>query len=89
MLGKARPTILSTALVQYLVLGLLAAIPAVVVGLGLGWLVSRMLTEVEFTAEPGTLLSVVAASIVLTGALGAITLLRATTVAPARLLREL
>ncbi len=89
MLGKARPTILTTALVQYLVLGLLAAIPAMVVGLGLGWLVSRLLTDVEFTAEAATLFSVVIASIALTGALGAATLLRATTAAPARLLREL
>jgi putative ABC transport system permease protein len=89
MLGKARPAILTTALVQYLVLGLLAAIPAMVVGLGLGWLVSRLLTDVEFTAEAATLFSVVIASIALTGALGAATLLRATTAAPARLLREL
>ena len=88
VLGATRPRLLATAFLQYLILAVLAIVPATAIGVTLGWVVSMMLMEVEFSLSGDTLGWVLAAAVIVTGILGATTILRSVTVPPARLLRE-
>ena len=89
VLGETRTELMLTAFLQYLILALLAAIPATAIGIGLGWLVSSLLLDVEFTVGTNALGLVLIAAVLITGALGATTIFRAASVPPARLLRDL
>lgn len=89
VLGATRLELMATAFMQYLVLALLAAIPAVLLGIGLGWLVSMVMLDVEFTLSPDVLGVVLLIAIAITATLGAMTILRAASARPARLLRDL
>jgi putative ABC transport system permease protein len=89
VLGATRPELLSTAFLHYLVLAALAAIPAALVGVGLGWAASRLLVDVEFTMAADSLAVVLAMAILVTALLGAMTIWRAVSARPARLLREM
>ena len=89
VLGATRVELMATAFVQYLILAMLAAIPAVVLGIGMSWVVSQLMLNVDFTLNGDVLGVVLAVAIAITGLLGAMTILRAASARPARLLRDL
>lgn len=89
VLGGTLRTLLGTAFIQYLILAILAAIPALILGIGLGWLVSMVMLNVDFTLNGRTLAVVLLTAVVITALLGSLTILRAATTRPARLLRDL
>ncbi|WIY52353.1 FtsX-like permease family protein [Devosia sp. YIM 151766] len=89
VLGATRFELIATAFLQYFLLALLAAIPALILGLGIGRTVSMLMLEVEFTFRPDIIAVVLATAIVITALLGAMTILRAASARPARLLRDL
>lgn len=89
VLGATRTELMLTAFAQYALLGILAAIPATLLGIGLGWLISQIMLEVDFTFDRGIILGVLATATLLTALLGATTILRAASARPARLLRDL
>ncbi|SEQ15491.1 putative ABC transport system permease protein [Devosia sp. YR412] len=89
VLGGTRRTLLFTAFLQYLILALLAAIPATVLGVGVGWLVSMVMLNVDFTLNTRVLGVVLCTAVLITALLGSLTILRAASARPARLLRDL
>jgi putative ABC transport system permease protein len=89
VLGATRLELMATAFIQYLVLATLAALPALVLGIGLGWLVSMLMLNVDFTLNSDALGVVLLVAISITACLGAMTILRAASARPARLLRDL
>ena len=89
VLGATRFELIATAALQYGILALLAVIPALLIGLGVGRLVTMLMLEVEFTWRPDVIAIVLVAAIVITALLGAMTILRAASARPARLLRDL
>ena len=89
VLGATRFELMATAFIQYLVLAALAALPAIVLGIGLGWLVSMLMLNVDFTVNTDALAVVLLVAIAITACLGAMTILRPASARPARLLRDL
>ncbi|MDB5530683.1 MAG: hypothetical protein JWR51_3786 [Devosia sp.] len=89
VLGTTRFELLATAFVQYFILALLAAIPAAALGIGLAWLVGLVMLEVDFTLATDALVAVLAIAAIITALLGSMTILRAASARPARLLRDL
>jgi len=89
VLGATRFELMATAFTQYLVLAILAALPALLLGVGLGWLVSQLMLDVEFILNTDALGVVLLAAILITALLGSMTILRAASARPARLLRDL
>jgi putative ABC transport system permease protein len=89
VLGTTRFELIATAFVQYLLLAVLAAIPALVIGLGVGRFVVMLLLDVEFGFRADVLAVVLATAVIVTAVLGAMTILRAASARPARLLRDL
>lgn len=89
VLGSTRRTLLGTAFLQYLILAALAALPAILLGIGVGYLVSKVMLNVDFTLNARTLGVVLLTALVITALLGALTILRAASARPARLLRDL
>jgi Predicted ABC-type transport system involved in lysophospholipase L1 biosynthesis, permease component len=89
VLGATRFELMATAFTQYLILAVLAAFPAILLGIGLGWLVSMVMLNVDFTLNLDALLVVLLVAIAITALLGALTILRAASARPARLLRDL
>ena len=89
VLGATRLELMATAFAQYLILAILAAVPATLLGIGLGWLVSMVMLNVDFTVDADALVVVLFVAIAITACLGALTILRAASARPARLLRDL
>jgi putative ABC transport system permease protein len=89
VLGATRLELMATAFVQYLVLAALAALPALLLGVGMGWLVGLLMLDVDFTLNLDALVVVLLVAIAITACLGAMTILRAASARPARLLRDL
>ena len=89
VLGATRIELMATAFTQYLILATLAALPAILLGIGLGRLVSMVMLNVDFTLTLDALLVVLLVAIAITALLGALTILRAASARPARLLRDL
>lgn len=89
VLGATRSEILVTALIQFLLLALFAAIIAVPSGIFTAWLLTQVLLNVAFAIDAATISTVVAGLIVVTAVLGATTLLRVLSIRPALLLREM
>ncbi|MBF0679176.1 MAG: FtsX-like permease family protein [Devosia sp.] len=89
VLGATRKQLLGGDFLQFLILSLAAAIPALGLGLGLGWLASMMLLNVQFSIDGSALAIVLAVAVLMTALLGCVTILRAVSVRPARLLRDL
>jgi putative ABC transport system permease protein len=89
VLGATRVELMLTAFMQYLVLGILAAIPASLLGIALGWVISLVMLDVDFTSGSSVLLVVLAMATIITALLGSTTILRAASARPARLLRDL
>ena len=89
VLGATRFELIATAFIQYLILAVLAAIPALILGIGVGRLVGMLMLDVAFTLHLDGLLVVLAVAVLITALLGAMTILRAASARPARLLRDL
>lgn len=89
VLGATRGELLATSFVQYFTLAILAAVPAIAMGIGLAWLVGLVMLDVAFGVQTDILLVVVVIAVLITAILGAMTILRAASARPARLLRDL
>jgi putative ABC transport system permease protein len=89
VLGASRGQVLGAAILQHVILAAFAALLATPIGLGLAYALTAVLLDVEFAVDARMLAAVIVGSIAITGALGAITIVRALSVPPARLLREM
>lgn len=89
VLGATRVELLATAFVQYFILAVLAAIPACLLGVGLAWLAGLVMLDVAFSFDARTVLAVLAVAAIMTALLGGMTILRAASARPARLLRDM
>lgn len=89
VLGSTRSEILVSALIQFLLLAVFAALIAVPAGIFTAWLLTQVLLNVAFAVDPTTIGIVVAGLVGMTALLGATTLLRVLSIRPALLLREM
>lgn len=89
VLGAKRSEILVSALIQFLLLAVFAAIIAIPAGIFTAWLLTQVLLNVSFAVDPATIGVVVAGLVGMTAILGATTLLRVLSIRPALLLREM
>ncbi len=89
VLGASRFDVLMVAVIHYLLLAAFAALVATPIGIALAWVLTGVLLDVEFTIDPGTLAAVEVGAVVITGVLGAATILRALRSRSALFLREL
>jgi putative ABC transport system permease protein len=89
VLGATGTGLLAAAAVQHGLLALMAAVPATALGIGMGWLVSQLLLDVDFVLAVDALVVVLLVAVAVTALLGAMTILRAANRRPARLLRDL
>lgn len=89
VLGATRSEILVTALIQFLLLAVFAAVIAIPSGIFTAWLLTQVLLNVAFAIDPATISVVVAGLVGMTAILGATTLLRVLSIRPALLLREM
>lgn len=89
VLGAQRSEILVSALIQFLLLAVFAAIIAIPSGIFTAWLLTQVLLNVAFAVEAPTIGLVIAGVIAVTAILGATTLLRVLSIRPALLLREM
>jgi putative ABC transport system permease protein len=89
VLGGQRWEIIGAVALQFLLLAMLAAILATVVGLILAWMLTLALLDVDFTVNGSMLAAVIAGAVAIVAALGASSILAAFTTSPGRLLRAL
>ena len=89
VLGASRGQVLASAILRYILLATFAALLATPIGIGLAWILTVVLLDVEFLVDPMTLLVVEAGAIVFTGILGATTIIRGLRSRSALFLREL
>lgn len=89
VLGARQSEVLLVSGVHFVLLAAFAALIATPVGIALAWILTKVLLEVDFTLNSGTLLLVDLGAIVITGVLGATTILKGLAPRPALFLREL
>ena len=89
VLGAKRFEVISVAVVHYVLLALFAALLATPIGIGLAWILTMVLLEVDFSFDPVTLTLVELGAVLITGFLGAMTISRVLSMRPAHLLRQL
>jgi len=89
VLGATRFEVLIVSILTYVLLAGLAAVLATPLGIGLAWILTMVLLDVDFSFNPTTLALVVVGAVAITGLLGATTILRALSIRPALLLRQL
>lgn len=87
VLGATRSDLLSAALLQFLLLAILAAIPATAFGILLGWAISGVMLNVAFSVNWPELATLLVVAPLTAAVLGAIALVRPASTWPARLLR--
>jgi putative ABC transport system permease protein len=88
VLGATRIQVIAVNVLHFLVLASFAALLATPIGVALAWVLTLVMLNVEFTLNPLTLAAVDLGAIVITGLLGATTILKALSTRPAHLLRE-
>jgi putative ABC transport system permease protein len=88
VLGATRTDIVVSYLVEYGLLGALAAIIAAMLGLAGTWAFVELVLEIDFSVDIGVVLGVIAAAVVLTIAVGTATTWSALSIKPASFLRE-
>lgn len=88
MLGAKAGEVIAVQVVTYVLLAAFAAILATPLGIGLAWILTLVLLEVDFAINPATLSAVDLGAIAITGFLGASTIFRVLRVRAAHLLRE-
>lgn len=89
VLGATQFEVLGVSVLHYVLLATFAALLATPLGIGLAWILTMVLLDVEFAVNAITLTAVDVGAIVITGLLGATTILRALSRRPALFLREL
>lgn len=88
VLGSTRADIIRTYLVEYGLLGALAALVAAILSILGAWAFVELVLEIDFTVNPLVILLVVATAVALTIAVGTATTWSALSVKPASFLRE-
>jgi putative ABC transport system permease protein len=88
VLGASRGDVVRAYIVEYGVLGTLAALLAVALGLAGSWAFVTQILEINWYPDPLTIALVVAGAVLLTIAIGTLTTWSALSVRPARFLRE-
>jgi putative ABC transport system permease protein len=89
VLGATQIEVLAVSVVHYVLLASFAALLATPLGIGLAWMLTMVLLDVDFALNATTLSAVNAGAVVITGLLGATTILGALSRRPALFLREL
>jgi putative ABC transport system permease protein len=89
VLGASRGQVLAAAILQHLILAAFAALMAAPIGIAFAYALTSVLLDVQFGVDASMLGAVIVGGIAITGVLGALTIVRALSVAPARLLREM
>jgi putative ABC transport system permease protein len=89
VLGANQGEVIGVLVLQYLLLAAFAAILATAIGIGLAWVLTSIMLDVDFALNSVVLAGVDAGAIAIVAFLGATTILSALRIAPARLLREL
>lgn len=89
VLGATQIEVLAVSVLHYVLLATFAALLATPLGIGLAWILTMVLLDVDFAVNATTLTAVDVGAIVITGLLGATTILRALSRRPALFLREL
>ena len=89
VLGARRGEVLGVAALHYVLLAAFAALLATPLGIGLAMILTMVLLDVEFALGVTSLVAVDLGAIVITGLLGAMTILRGVAPRPALFLREL
>ncbi len=89
VLGARRSDVIAESTLHYILLAAFAALLATPLGIVLAWILTSVLLDVEFTVDIATLLAIDAGAIIITGLLGATTILRGLAPRPALFLREL
>ncbi len=89
VMGATRGEVLAVSMVHYLLLAAFAALLATPLGIGLAFILTMVLLEVEFAVNAATVGVVVLGAVIVTGILGATTILRALSTRPAFLLRAM
>jgi len=88
VLGATRLQVIAVNVLHFVVLATFAALLATPLGIGLAWVLTLLMLDVEFTLNPLTLGAVDLGAIAITGLLGATTISKALSTRPAYLLRE-
>lgn len=89
VLGAKRMEVLAVSVLHYLLLATFAALLATPLGIALAWILTMVLLDVDFALNGLTLILVDIGAIVITGLLGATTILKALAPRPALFLRQL
>ena len=89
VMGVRVPILVGTALLEHVLLALVAAAVAVPMGIGLAWFLTVLLLEVEFALPVLSLMIFALVALALSGILGATTILPAARPRPALFLRRL
>jgi putative ABC transport system permease protein len=89
MLGAKRAEVIGVNVLQFVLLATFAAILAVPLGIGLAYILTMVLLEVDFALNPVTLTAVTLGAIAITGFLGATGIFRVLSIRAALLLREM
>ena len=89
VLGANQGEVIGVLVLQYLLLAAFAAILATALGIGLAWMLTSIMLDVDFALNSVVLAAVDAGAVAIVSVLGATTILSALRTAPARLLREL
>ena len=89
VLGARRGEVLAVSVLHYGLLAGFAALLATPLGIGLAWMLTMVLLDVEFTVNAATLAAVDLGAIFITGLLGATSIRKALGSRPALLLRQL
>ena len=88
VLGASRGDVVRAYMVEYGLLGALAALLAAVLGTAGAWAFVTQIMEIDFYADPATIALVVLGAIALTIAIGTATTWSALSIRPAKFLRE-
>jgi putative ABC transport system permease protein len=89
MLGAKRFEIIAVQVIHFVLLAAFAALLATPLGIGLAWVLTKVLLEVDFAINPATIAAVNFGAIAITGFLGAMTIFNVLARRPALILREL
>jgi putative ABC transport system permease protein len=87
VLGATRGDVVRAYLIEYGTLGALAALLAAALGIGGSWAFVTQVIEIDYFADPLTILSVVLGAVLLTIAIGTLSTWSALSVRPAQFLR--
>jgi len=88
VLGASRGDVVRAYIVEYGLLGALSALLAAALGIAGSWAFVTQILEIDYFADPVTIIAVVLGAVLLTIAIGTISTWSALSIRPARFLRE-